>query len=297
MPNRREAYEGASCLVPGCSLLGWLSLSEARGAGLGPHHHAESWELCLIARGEVEWWVEDEVWDVGAHRVYLTRPFERHGGIDAVLQPCELFWAVFRFDGRARLAGLERADIEMLASRFAAMRERSFPADAALIDAFARLRDAHRQPPDGVPRLEARLAFTQVLIRALRCHDNAAAHPRAISPAIRRAIRWMEAHLGEDFALDDAAKVAGLSVTRFHERFVAEVAMPPGEWRTRQRIRAAKKLLRYSPQTVTQIAMRCGFTTSQYFATVFRKITGCSPRAYRAAAGATLGVTANPSVD
>jgi AraC-like DNA-binding protein len=32
---------------------------------------------------------------------------------------------------------------------------------------------------------------------------------------------------------------------------------------------------------VTDIALDCGFTTSQYFATVFRRQMGRSPRSYR----------------
>jgi AraC family L-rhamnose operon regulatory protein RhaS len=33
--------------------------------------------------------------------------------------------------------------------------------------------------------------------------------------------------------------------------------------------------------SVTEIALACGFNTSQYFATCFRKYSGCTPNDYR----------------
>jgi len=283
MPNHRESYEGAAVRVPGCRMVGWLSFQQAQPAGLEPHHHTGAWELCLITRGKVDWWVEDEVWEIGAGQVYLTRPDERHGAIDTALQPCELFWTGFSFLGRSRLGGLEKADREALAQRFNALRQRRFPADDRLTDAFMQLRDAHRDPDGRLPRLAARLAFGQLLWHTLRCHDHAATVEPSVSPAVGRALAWMGQHLADDFAIDEAADVAGLSVTRFHERFAAEVGLPPGEWRTRQRVRRAKIMLRQTERSVTEIALRCGFSTSQYFATTFRKHTGQSPSAYRRA--------------
>jgi len=121
-----------------------------------------------------------------------------------------------------------------------------------------------------------------VLLGTLRCHDAAEDVAGRISPQSDAAMRWMNQRLGDEFAVDAAADAAGLSVTRFHERFRAEVGLPPGEWRTRQRVARAKALLREGKLSVTQVAMHCGFSTSQYFATVFKKQTGVSPRAYRA---------------
>jgi AraC-like DNA-binding protein len=48
------------------------------------------------------------------------------------------------------------------------------------------------------------------------------------------------------------------------------------------RIEAASRLLREEPQrSITEIALDCGFSSSQYFAKVFRHRMGCMPRIYR----------------
>lgn len=47
------------------------------------------------------------------------------------------------------------------------------------------------------------------------------------------------------------------------------------------RIEQAQKLLRNSDIPITNIALLCGFSNSNYFTTIFKKITGTSPSLYR----------------
>ena len=55
------------------------------------------------------------------------------------------------------------------------------------------------------------------------------------------------------------------------------------EYLNRCRIDAACRLLRERQNmTVTRVAMSCGFSSSQYFAAVFRRQLGCTPRTFRA---------------
>lgn len=51
---------------------------------------------------------------------------------------------------------------------------------------------------------------------------------------------------------------------------------------TERRIREAKLLFSLEPSrhTVAGVGRRCGFSDSNYFSTVFRKHTGCSPREF-----------------
>jgi len=50
----------------------------------------------------------------------------------------------------------------------------------------------------------------------------------------------------------------------------------------RYRVDAARRLLDTRPDlTVTEVALACGFHSSQYLATVFRRLTGKTPREIR----------------
>ncbi len=271
--------------VAGVSHAGWARLRAAADRGLTPHDHGGAYELCLIVGGAVDWWVEDEVHEVRAGDIFLTRPHERHGGVDAVLQPSELYWVGFTLADAPPVAGLSRAEARRLKRALAAIESRRFPGDESVHVSFSRLIAAMRDGT-GLAATAARTAFVQLLLDTLRCYDSAAQRRRDVSPPIGRAMRWMRERLGEDYAIEDAARVAKLSVTRFHERFHAEVGLPPSEWRTRQRVLRAKAMLRGRPDRgVTDIAMRCGFSTSPYFATAFKRLVGQSPTAYRANLG------------
>ena len=61
------------------------------------------------------------------------------------------------------------------------------------------------------------------------------------------------------------------------------VHVTPGEYLTQRRVHMAKMFLADSSQSITAIAHSLGYSSSQYFATIFKKLTGVTPRAYRAA--------------
>lgn len=74
------------------------------------------------------------------------------------------------------------------------------------------------------------------------------------------------------------AKQCGLSVSTFCARFRECTNMSPNQYLIQARIDQAQKLLaRGEVDSVAQLADEAGFATSQYFATVFKKITGRSP--------------------
>ncbi len=81
------------------------------------------------------------------------------------------------------------------------------------------------------------------------------------------------------------AKECGLNRTRFAHYCKQITNTTPAEYLTACRVEAAERLLR-SPEapSITDIAFSCGFGSSQYFATVFRRHTGQTPKEFRASA-------------
>ena len=52
------------------------------------------------------------------------------------------------------------------------------------------------------------------------------------------------------------------------------------EYFTRLKVDAAKQMIRENDLNFTEIADRLAFNTSQYFTTVFRRVTGMTPTEY-----------------
>ena len=76
---------------------------------------------------------------------------------------------------------------------------------------------------------------------------------------------------------------SGLSPSHFARAFRAAMGEPPHRYLVRLRIKMARELLEHTRLPVIEVGLRCGFEQTTHFATMFRKMTGLSPRAYRAA--------------
>jgi AraC family L-rhamnose operon regulatory protein RhaS len=270
----RETFSGREMLLPEASMLGWSRFLEARHE-LSPHTH-HGYEICFIVRGSVDWWAGDAVYTVGPGDIYLTRPDEPHGGVDALMHPCELFWVIVH---PTRGNGPGWADITR---RLRAMKSRLFPGSPLVPEIFERLMAEHRTPsPDS--RAVCRTWLSVLLLQVLRDHEHHTELGRGsgMSDAIRTAVKWMDQQVDEQYRLDDVAAVVGLGLSQFHARFERETGYSPGQYRTRLRIERAKRFLREGEWSVTELAHRLGFSTSQYFATTFKRYTGMTPRTYR----------------
>lgn len=87
------------------------------------------------------------------------------------------------------------------------------------------------------------------------------------------------------FSVPEMAESSAMSERSFLRHFREVTGFSPADYVIRSRIRRAIRLFDKGEAglSVTEIAFRCGFNDSNYFARQFRRVTGTSPRAYRAA--------------
>lgn len=110
--------------------------------------------------------------------------------------------------------------------------------------------------------------------------------PSSTSPfgdgRMQNALRMMIDTLADPPPLECFAKTAGLSPSQFSKEFKAITGTTPGDHLLRLRVEEAARRLADEPGlTVTQVAFDLGFSSSQYFATVFRRYIGGSPSFWR----------------
>jgi AraC-like DNA-binding protein len=88
--------------------------------------------------------------------------------------------------------------------------------------------------------------------------------------------------LGYDWSVRELADSCGLGETRFIHYCRQLKNMTPAKFLNNCRLNAAAKLLVERPEmSITQTALVCGFSSSQYFATAFQRHHGISPSDYR----------------
>jgi AraC family transcriptional regulator len=98
---------------------------------------------------------------------------------------------------------------------------------------------------------------------------------------LKRAIDYMAAHLSDSISLADIAASAGLTRMHFAAQFRASTGLRPHEYLLRRRIEQAQDLLARSRLPLVEIAFEVGFKTQAHFSTVFSRLVGETPYAWR----------------
>lgn len=103
------------------------------------------------------------------------------------------------------------------------------------------------------------------------------------SARINRVIDHIQTHLHSDLSLARLAKVASFSPYHFHRIFAAMVGETLNQFIARLRAeRAASRLSANPSQSITEIALDCGYSSSATFSRAFRDAFGMSPSEWRA---------------
>jgi AraC-like DNA-binding protein/mannose-6-phosphate isomerase-like protein (cupin superfamily) len=286
-PARDSASAGLPLLAE-IEMLGHDRFPRAKRFGLPLHRHPAAFEICYVVDGQLYWHLAEKTYSLRRGDVFVTPPNEPHGGEDAVMQPCEIFWLQVAIPaaGQALPGMTRRQTASIYDALIGASASPAFASEAPghVESAFAALMREHRDSNAGIPlcTVAARGALQTLLVQIVRDAARSTAVRGSVSLPLRRALRWMESHLGEPFTIDAAASAAELSIAAFHDRFQREVGTTPAEWRTRKRIEHAKTWLIHNPEeSVTHIALMLGFSSSQYFATAFKRYTAHTPTEYR----------------
>jgi AraC family transcriptional regulator, arabinose operon regulatory protein len=103
----------------------------------------------------------------------------------------------------------------------------------------------------------------------------------ATEEAVRRSIAFMQNNLGAESSLMELAELAGLSVTSYTTAFRKLTDCSPVEYFNRLKMQKACELLRFSKESVAQIANELGYPDPYYFSHAFKKSTGLSPVNFR----------------
>lgn len=267
-------------LVPGLQHVGWSQFVDATRGALGAHVHPGAYELCVITRGTVAWWVGDERHLVAPGDCFLTRPDELHGGEHGVMDPCELYWIAFELDPAGGSLGLPAAEIAELDQRLRSLPRRTWPGPESLGGHYDRILAALAAGGALAPTA-IRGAIALLLVEALTAAESGHAPTTAPSERTARAIDWMRAHHHQPITLDQVAAAVDLRPSHFRKVFREETGFAPQEYLSRLRLDHAKDLLASSDRSVTDIALATGFNSSAWFATAFKKHTGFAPRDWR----------------
>ena len=132
----------------------------------------------------------------------------------------------------------------------------------------------------------ADLLATALAVHLLRKHTVESPFPPSYSGGmpkykLRRAIDYISDNLGGELRVAEIAEEVNMSPYHFTRLFKQAMGLAPHQYVMQKRIEMAKKFLVETELPIAQIALETGFQSQSRFTTLFRQITGTTPRAYR----------------
>lgn len=95
------------------------------------------------------------------------------------------------------------------------------------------------------------------------------------------ARRHIDSHLAAPLRVADIARAAGMSDTALKQGFRGAFGTSVYAYVLQARCRHAEKLLRETPCSIDEVALRCGFANASHLARQFRRHAGTTPLQYR----------------
>ncbi len=159
----------------------------------------------------------------------------------------------------------------------------------------ARLRQMIGEIADRRPGRQAALKnlIGELLLVLIRDEIQGQRLALALAPAERpsrfaEVFALVETGYSEALTVDEAARLAHLSRSRFHAEFRRETGVTFVTYVNRVRARQAVRLLADTDLPILQVALACGFPSLGHFYAIFKRETGVSPGEWRLAPDAAI---------
>ena len=93
--------------------------------------------------------------------------------------------------------------------------------------------------------------------------------------------RYICSHYTSELSMQDVAKAMNYSEAYFCKLFKQCFKVNFSAWLNEFRVEKAKEMLLHTRMSIREISLACGYTDANYFARVFKRITGKTPSEYR----------------
>ena len=282
--------------MPGLSTLGFWDAIGEQDWGLEPHRN-EGIEIVLIETGHTGFEIDGDRHQLKAGNLTVTRPWELHSLGLPNLGPGRLHWLILDVGARrpdqkwnwpAWLV-LSAADLQELSNKLRRSHQVTWKTTPEITQIFQALAGCLKSPD--VQNRTSRIAvfvnyLFVALLDALRWQNT---HEDDSLVSISRTVELFlkdltatPSNLGHPWTLQSMAAHCGMGSTAFVKYCRILTNTSPLDYLNRCRLEWAARRLRHEQEApITDIAFESGFSSSQYFATQFRRRYGMAPREYR----------------
>ncbi len=256
-------------------------------------HRDYGLEIIYLEKGALNWHVQGRVERVTAGSVFFSLPWEEHGSVDEFEPGHYWHWVQFGLTGRVDRPrrnfsfhpefGLPARESREVSATLTNAKRHSHPATNQAAWVIKTLVEELSHPGRQGDVYIAALGRLAILELG-RCIESVGSGGQGEDASVRRVetlVTLLRTECDQAWTLENMAERCGLGRSRFATLCRRLTGDSPLILVNRLRVDRAKQLLRETPRSITDIAFECGFSSSQYFARVFRSFTGMDARGYR----------------
>jgi len=104
--------------------------------------------------------------------------------------------------------------------------------------------------------------------------------PELMTP-IERSVHYMKEQIDTPFTMTEVAEFMNMNPSYFSRYFKEEMGVSFIEYVKKVKVERAKELLTTSNMRIYEISSALGYSSVQYFSTLFKSITGVTPQEYK----------------
>lgn len=257
--------------------------TKRRDAGfqMSGHHCHSCYEIFYVHSGDCRFLVEDHFFDLHEGELIMIPPMVLHYTRYTAV-PCIRTVVLFRLedinkDFFRQVQGKERLFAETSVFRIPS-------ADRIQVNHCLERMAGENGYRDTFSPMFMRIYLHEFLLFARRSCESLSGSPEDIQTRdqqILRAARYINENYMNPITTEDVAQAVNFSPNYLSRRFRQETGIGLHEYIVFVRLNHAAQELVSTSDSITEIALRCGFSGSNYFKDSFKKKYGMTPRSYR----------------
>lgn len=299
----RGSYPGQAMdpdVLPQLKSVGSWEMTADQDWGLDWHRN-EGIEFTCLTAGSAAFSCEAEEFDLTAGHISITRPWQLHRVGRPGITSSTLTWFILDVDVRRpneewnwpSWLPIPTSDLNRLTELLSHNERPVWRASKSLLAAVDTLqRTLKREASQPMARIATSIAEVFIELGDLLESQEPVLDPYLSSTerTVNLFLRRLDERISEPWTIDQMAAECGLGRTRFGHYCRQMTNVSPLEYLQSLRVERAKALLLETDLRVADIAQMCGFQSSQYFSTIFRRYTSQPPAQLRRRSRAQLGV-------